>query len=345
MPSNAEAFFDRLMSADKPFEILASLVNSDPPTCEEEWLDFKTEPPERKAITRMWSEAVSGFANVAGGVLVWGIDARQITIDGQEIDCAGDLRLIEKPRELASRLAGEVHRTTDPPVEGVRVEAIVGPDDKGFVVCFVPEGTSKPYCAEQATGKPYVQRAGRSFVVMNRSLLRSLFYPRASPDLQIALFPEWSAIEVNRSMYYASKIDVRFRGWIANSGQASAEAVCVHLLSRERAPKKFEPAEGWHPVRTMNGGRGVAMHRLLHPGECTQFLNLLLTLNARATDESELVPDENVLLTFKAFAKDTEPRTFGVEWSADGILHNFRGDGHILSDHKPASGVDGPDSD
>lgn len=70
--SAARQFFDDVFTQEDPFAYLAAFVGSDPPTFETEWLDFKGH--DEGDPLRIWSEAVSGFANTAGGVLVWGLD-------------------------------------------------------------------------------------------------------------------------------------------------------------------------------------------------------------------------------------------------------------------------------
>jgi hypothetical protein len=89
-PASSQAlhFFQMIAHAERPAEYLRSLVKSNPPSFESEWLDFKgaaqltatRQPPEvagknAEKVKEIWSEALSGFANTQGGVLVWGIDA------------------------------------------------------------------------------------------------------------------------------------------------------------------------------------------------------------------------------------------------------------------------------
>ncbi|HJT76274.1 MAG TPA: RNA-binding domain-containing protein, partial [Gemmataceae bacterium] len=79
-PSLARGFFEQITQSRDPVAAVRDLINSSPPTAETDWLDFKTEhldPKQRDRKTReTWSEALGGFANNQGGVLIWGVDAR-----------------------------------------------------------------------------------------------------------------------------------------------------------------------------------------------------------------------------------------------------------------------------
>jgi hypothetical protein len=182
-PSLARDFFDRVVGDADPVAFIRSLVNSTPPTVETDWLDFKTEdtdPSRRDRKSRRdWSEALGGFANNQGGVLIWGIDARKTQTPEGMIDAARAEKPVASPLQVRSKLV-EWHRgATDPPHSNVDVRAFPLPEDaaRGFVVCYVPEGPFKPYRSEQAEQQYYL-RAGDSTHVMSRSILASLFHPR-----------------------------------------------------------------------------------------------------------------------------------------------------------------------
>ena len=85
--SLAEGLFAQIMRrapVDRAI-FLRKMVRSNPPTSEEEWLDFKSglhgppaklEPLGDDKIKEIWSTALAGFANTGGGVLIWGIEVR-----------------------------------------------------------------------------------------------------------------------------------------------------------------------------------------------------------------------------------------------------------------------------
>jgi len=167
--------------------LLNGMVNSNPPTFEDEYLEFKgaTDPTTSREIDpkKTWSEALAGFATTGGGVLIWGIDARK---DPSGVDHAGALNLVPNPAMWKSRLQ-ELHlHATDPPVPGVLVEAYSDSANtgKGFVVCYIPESDYKPHRAEMG-GKRWVMRSGNNFVDVSPSVLRSLFFPHRQSYISI----------------------------------------------------------------------------------------------------------------------------------------------------------------
>src|SRR5689334_22596560 len=99
MPTAAQECFDHIVGQADPFAYLNSLVKvpPDPPTFEEEWLDFKGHPKDKENTLQIWRKAISGYANTGGGVLVWGLDARK-GLDG--IDCVIGRRLITDPNKF-----------------------------------------------------------------------------------------------------------------------------------------------------------------------------------------------------------------------------------------------------
>jgi Putative DNA-binding domain len=186
-PTLARDFYDRIVTAPDPVEAIRNLIDLTVPTFETDWLDFKGDPgdPKRpdlkqrdRKVRELWSEAIGGFANNQGGVLVWGIDARKIDTPHGEIDAASGDKPVDNPIALKSRLIELQRGATDPPLANVLVEAYVipGSPSRGYVVCYVPQGPFKPYRSEQP-GPQYYLRAGDNTVVMSRPVLASMFYP------------------------------------------------------------------------------------------------------------------------------------------------------------------------
>src|SRR4051812_21932724 len=96
---------------------------ADPPiTFESDWLDFRDGAHlnlDKPDVQRIWSNALSGFANVGGGVLIWGIKSKK---SSEGIEGAGELSLVTEPLKLRTKLMELHHQSTDPPVQPIRVE-------------------------------------------------------------------------------------------------------------------------------------------------------------------------------------------------------------------------------
>lgn len=124
-PSLARNFFERITKAGDPVAAIRSLINLTQPTFENDWLDFKREHPDpnQRDPKRIWSEALGGFSNNQGGVLIWGIDARKTRVGGVEIDAAFGECLMNNPQGVKSRLIELQRDATNPPTTNVEIEA------------------------------------------------------------------------------------------------------------------------------------------------------------------------------------------------------------------------------
>jgi hypothetical protein len=309
MSSNAEALFAEICAATDPFSYLVAMTNSSPPTFETEWLDFKgkTAPQD---VLKTWSEAVSGFANTEGGVLIWGIDCRDV--DG--VDAACGLSLVDDPAALKSRLLTNINQTTDPPVQGIQLREVIGQDGKGFLVCLIPESGNKPHRAEQKTNKPYMIRAGDSFVVPSPSLLRSMFYPRVAPDIQIEIAPTWQ--KEPPKIPAPTEWPFSFEGRLRNVGRATAHDLFVEV--RASMPGKLEPVSyGWRKAETISGQNGLELLKPLHPNMVTKCFVFEAQLEAMANTITTCIePRSPIKFRLLAYARDMEPRHFHVEFTA-----------------------------
>lgn len=199
--SLARAFFDNLLAGDRIANI-RKLINANPPVQECDWFDVKCENPKQrdeKNTRKIWSEALGGFANNQGGVLIWGLDARKTQIDGQEIDCICGEAPILAPEAFRSKLTEWQRQATDPILPNVETVAVSLPEDatKGFIVCFIPEGVHKPYRSEYAD-RNYYLRAGDNTVVMSRSVLASMFYPKSKAVFCVRALMRYSHVPNQR---------------------------------------------------------------------------------------------------------------------------------------------------
>jgi hypothetical protein len=122
-PSVAREFYLKITRDPDPSAAIKQLVGATPPEFETEWRDFKgAERITDHDIKKTWSEALAGFANTQGGVLVWGVDARKDSVTG--VDAACGLSPVTNPSAFKSRL-NELHaQATEPPVLGVRSRRI-----------------------------------------------------------------------------------------------------------------------------------------------------------------------------------------------------------------------------
>lgn len=309
MPSTARAYFDLIMGQSDRYAFLQSLTTT-PGNFESESLDYKGNPQPNEVL-KIWSEAVSGFANTGGGVVVWGLDCR----DRNRVDAVCGLSLIDNPLVFKSQLLGNIHQTTNPPVQGIEIEIVdQGNGGPGFVVCLIPEGGSKPHRAEQAKNKPYLIRTGSSFVIPPPSLLRSMFFPVSNPDFEIGIQPQWGANSIEGNAQ-KSHLMVRLVATIKNVGSASADSLYVVCKSSSRTT--WQSTLAWPGGGMNDGSFAASMQNLLHPGMESVFVHVKAELKYRFSGGRENpIPDENVSLEFDVYARDMVPKKYELQFTA-----------------------------
>jgi hypothetical protein len=220
-------------------------------------LDFKLAPKnlgdkdERKVLAK----AISGFANSAGGLIVWGIDARK---DADGIDCAQATVPIADPGLLMSRLIEYGAGATSAPAPGVLHRLVEGPGGP-FALTYVPESDSGPHMAKLGEDR-YYQRSGASFRVMEHFAIANMFGRRRRPQLKLYLTCE--------SDYNSVLIELE------NVGRGAAKAPYLALV----LPANFRPSQwgfdgngrfglkwgGWAYNKCYFGGDSTTV---IHPGQ------------------------------------------------------------------------------
>jgi hypothetical protein len=196
-------------------------------------LDFKTVKHASLNSTddkKNFAEALSGFANSSGGLIVWGIDARK-NVDG--IDCADSKKEINLP-QLLSRLNALTGEAINPLVDGVKHRAIPTDGDKGFAVTIVPESDTTPHMAKCGNNR-YFKRSGDSFYQMEHFDLEDMFGRRRKPKLEV------NTVVVDRTFTDSSHSIYNY--WVlvrlGNTGRWLAKAPYL-FLNTEKAEQPNE---------------------------------------------------------------------------------------------------------
>lgn len=198
------------------------------------YLEFKTlsEPePESKRLAEM----ISGFANSAGGIIVWGLaternSGRDVAKERQPIHDVD--RLI--PRlELFGRLA------VSPQLEGIE-HRVIERDMRGagLAATFVPQSLTGPHMALEQ--KRYFKRSEADFYPMQHYDLADMFGVRQRPALRVvsqAITRTASGYDERANDSFAN---VSIGVALVNEGRASAIAAYVRL--RVELPFGVSPA-------------------------------------------------------------------------------------------------------
>ena len=150
-------------------------------------LDFKRvandAAPMIPESVKTYAEALSGFANSEGGVIVWGVDCRKGGQD--EADCVSALNPISGLKRFEGDLQQYASSCVSPGVSGIEhfcIEDVSG-SDKGFAVTFVPKGEGEPHMARAKNQHRFYYRSGFSFLIMEPWMLADRYGRRPQPKL------------------------------------------------------------------------------------------------------------------------------------------------------------------
>ncbi len=188
---SAETFFNtfKTLANDQRFAFVEQLV-SEATQVECEWLDYKELPSWEKAILapdvfkkhedkikEIWSEALGGFANTQGGVLILGVEAPK--------GIPRSIKPIPNAIEKVTRLHELIMNATVEAIQGVQIEAALRPGtNEGVIFCFVPLSDLRPHRSEWRS-QNYMIRVSDGFKVAPNGLLKNLFYPYSRPSLVV----------------------------------------------------------------------------------------------------------------------------------------------------------------
>lgn len=185
-------------------------------------LDFKRKhnpqtAPLDKDDRRNLGEALSGFANSEGGLIVWGIDARRM---GDE-DVAVAIEPLRDVTGFTAQLVQLTPELVSPPVPGIRHVPVFesGGGKSGVVVTLIPESDRTPHMARGPNQHRYYRRAQSSFRPLEHFELEDLFGRRPHPSIQVRT--DWGA---QISAYWEGGADASLtvRFFIENHGRGLA---------------------------------------------------------------------------------------------------------------------------
>ncbi len=316
--SRAEQFYQELAGHSNPVAFLHGLVTQG--KAEDEFLEFKgASRIAEKDAKQYWSQALSGFANTEGGVLIWGIRAARIkspTDPSRNVDSASELDLAAHPETFLQMLKDVRLEVTVDPVQGVEYkhyDAGKG-DGSGFVVCLIPEGVNKPYRAALDPAKQYYQRVGDSFAVIPHSLLRSLFYPRLTARLGVEVVVKETRIEDR-----AGKATATFGLSMNNSGTATARDLYFPALADRPDGSVYVLSNFWTTIR--NADNTIAGHRCatrLHPGQTLEVGTLTVPQHPSKVFSGPYRWDA-IRFRFTVYATDHVPQEISIDFSNDDL--------------------------
>jgi hypothetical protein len=300
-------FFDSIRNASDPVKFIESLCDPSAPTYEGDHLEFKQDPGiASDSLTRIWLEALSGFANSGGGVIVWGVVAKKDP--ATNTDFAKATKPVSSPAAFKSRLVELQRLGTDPPVPGVEIESYPqGSPPEGFVVCHVPDSPYKPHRAETKGCKQYFIRAGDSFYPATVAQLRALFYPQVRAVAQFEVWLMATPYELSNDNMTTYDVLVRIRN--AGNGTARDGFLIVETNAGPDRMVDFQEAGNWSLKSRDTDERHFAAKVPIHPSSIFEVFRLGWRVQGRSRGGWGLASGgKDFILQFRFFADNQEPQ-------------------------------------
>lgn len=174
-------------------------------------LEFKQANPEnekgKQADLKNFAEALSGFANSQGGIILWGIEARKAKENG--VDCASKLRPFVNPKAFVSLLTRMESSVVSPPVKGVRHKAIFEKNHLGYVASFIPFSVSLPHMVHREEQNSYYRRYGDSFKKAQHFEVVEMFNRKIVPEIDLEFIHSEQKIASTDSRFFLYPFLVR----------------------------------------------------------------------------------------------------------------------------------------
>lgn len=165
------------------------------------------------------AEAVSGFANADGGVLIYGLVAAGGGRDTP--DMVTRVEHVKKLDLVNSRVLSLIGQLVDPPVPNVQVvrREFDRLPNQGFLLVYVPPSDLGPHRSRK--DREYYRRHGHGFFRMEHFEIAEMFGRRRSPALELFWnpYPSNPCIYMGTSQQLAIKVTVGLR----NNGRAIAK--------------------------------------------------------------------------------------------------------------------------
>jgi hypothetical protein len=167
------------------------------PDAEDPWLDFKQSELDYKGLTKLsqatsdqknLAKALSGFFNVEGGVMVWGIkcadDKSEVPFHERTLEPG-----LRDAQTLQNVLLQNVSRSTSPPVPGVLTCIVPLPNGRDALLMYIPGRAGRlpvrTHVSSKVLDKDYYLRAGESFAPIPATWLSSMLGASPPPALEL----------------------------------------------------------------------------------------------------------------------------------------------------------------
>lgn len=224
-------------------------------------LDFKRMNPSGEPNDddkRNLGKAISGYANSAGGIILWGVESKSGD-DRRDRSRFQSIVPVQDGNRAVVRFHELTATATQPPVSGVIHNAI--PFECGFVVkTFVPASDGGPHRTNEEKGQ-YFRRDADAFRAMQHHEIADMFGRRARPLLKLICNSSASRGGTIIALHNEGRGIARFPCLVLRPRNGHLSPAPSHLHSTNRYPML---SASRHP----DDGRFEFVHNddIIHPG-------------------------------------------------------------------------------
>ena len=241
---------------------------------------------------RTFAKALSAFANSAGGLLVFGVEARK---GDDNVDCAQALKPIANIERFETEARTASGQLLQPRHEGIEVRSIpsVRLPGGGYLLVRVERSDRRPHRSEAAGQKQYFKRAGDSSFEMEHYDIEDAFQRIAVPEL---------VVDISRGDYLTSHFavfsDVNF--YLRNVSPVTARNPYFHISGQQRIHPSNDDfawitrgsADGW---TTFSG----LTEAVIHPGLRRQFVRSVIQYQIANNDFSQVTSNRGEMFSLR----------------------------------------------
>lgn len=245
MTDAAESLFEQLST----YQALKELIESG--ETEGLYLECKapSEPRLTKDLKRTLATAISGFANTAGGLVIFGLSTTKHAHTG--LDVITQIEPIGSVGKLEQQIRTTIPTLTIPRVLSVKIRIIRERphDTRGVVAVYVP--TAVRDAVQSTEDNIFYIRTGDDFRAAPYEIIRRLFSAVDSPDLIVRFESRLVKIESDGRW----KIPIV----ISNESPAVAEYVKVTAAISNSEAIDQATSDGFHDQSSVNPGKTIFM--------------------------------------------------------------------------------------